>query len=241
MHPLHKAILNDLHLKVGKPVQDPVLDKYLGNPHPKFRLRAAGYRSISRAWLKSHPDLTANEFAAVLTSMFRGKTSTEKCLAGLMVNSCRAPLRAFDPAKFSGWLDHLVGWGEVDTLCTGRYPEKELLAQWAKWKKLLDKFILSKNISKRRASLVLLCSPLRRNPDPRLLKQALQSVNKLKNEREILITKAVSWVLRSASVHFKGEVKKYVTSNRDSLPAIAVRETMTKILTGTKTKKKKTT
>ncbi len=239
MHPLHKALLNDLQHKAGKSAQDPVLDKYLGNTHPKFRLRGPQLRAMSRAWLRSHQDLTPDEFAAVLTSLIRGKSSTEKCLAGLLLDMCRAPYRGFDPAKFSGWLDHLVGWAEVDTLCTGRYPEKEIPSQWTKWKKLLDKFVRSPNIQKRRASIVLLCSPLRRNPDPRLLKQALQSVNKLKHEREILITKAVSWVLRSASVHFKGEVKKYVTSNRDSLPPIAVRETMTKILTGTKTKRTK--
>jgi 3-methyladenine DNA glycosylase AlkD len=239
MHPLHKSILNDLHRRAGKPAQDPFLDNYLGNTHPKFKIRNPELRSIGRTWLKSHPDLTANEFAAVLDSLIRGNSSTEKCLAGLLLDMCRAPYRAFNPAKFSPWLNHLVGWVEVDTLCTGRYSERELPAQWAKWKKILDRFVRSKNIHKRRASVVLLCSPLCRNHDPRLLKQALQSVDKLKHEREILITKAISWVLRSAAVHFKADVKKYVTSNRDSLPSIAVRETMTKIQTGTKTKRKK--
>ena len=82
--------------------------------------------------------------------------------------------------------------------------------------------------------MVLLCSPLRQAKDERLLKMAFDNVSRLCGEKEILITKAISWVLRSAVKHHKAEVKKFVALNKDTLPKIAVRETTTVLKTGKK-------
>ena len=188
--------------------------------------------------MAANKEMPADEFVLVVKRLITGKTFTEKILAGVLVSLARPIQRSFDPAWFDRWLSHTNGWCEVDTLCTGRYPEIEVPKQWATWKKLLTKFSRNEKIEKRRASVVLLCSPLRRNPDKHLLEQALKNVDRLKAEKEVLITKAISWVLRSASVHFPREVKKYVTSNQEKLPKIAVRETLTKIETGKKTKRK---
>lgn len=66
----------------------------------------------------------------------------------------------------------------------------------------------------------------------------IANIERLKHEKEILITKAISWVLRSAVTHHEQAVKRYVLANKDTLPKIAVRETLVKIKTGTKTKRK---
>jgi 3-methyladenine DNA glycosylase AlkD len=92
----------------------------------------------------------------------------------------------------------------------------------------------SKNINKRRASMVLLCKPLTRSDDERLSKTALQMIDSLKGEKEILITKAISWTLRSMVKLHRSELSKYLNKNKTSLPAIAVRETATKLKTGRK-------
>lgn len=60
-------------------------------------------------------------------------------------------------------------------------------------------------------------------------------VERLKGERPILITKAVSWLLRSMALRHGTAVAAYLDANAASLPAIAVRETRTKLATGTKT------
>ena len=147
-------------------------------------------------------------------------------------------LRSFDPMLFDKWLAHLQGWAEVDSLCTGAYTVTEIPANLDKWKKLLVAFSKSKLIEKRRASLVLLCSPLSKVKDEKLIEIAFDNINHLKEEKEILITKAISWLLRSEVKHYKNEVQNFVTLNADSLPKIAVRETMVKLKTGKKTKSK---
>jgi 3-methyladenine DNA glycosylase AlkD len=56
----------------------------------------------------------------------------------------------------------------------------------------------------------------------------------LKGERDILITKAVSWLLRSMSARHGPAVAAYLDASAASLPAVVVRETWTKLRTGTK-------
>lgn len=240
MHPHHRELLKEIKKKAGTPVRDAFLQHYLGNPHPMYRIRSADLRKILRTWLAAHRNLTPVQLAAVVDSLVKGKTSTEKCAGGLLLDCSRKSMHGFDPRLVDRWLNQMIGWVEVDTLCTGRYPEAELPREWPRWRPVLNRLARNKNIQKRRASLVLLCSPLRHDPDPRLLRQALETVDRLAGEREVLITKAVSWVLRSAAVHHPTEVKNYITLNRAKLPTIAVRETLTKISTGKKTKRKAT-
>ena len=243
MHPQHKAILASIRKHSGKPTQHTFLDSYLGNNHPRYPINVPTLRMIARAWMippaaGKRRDMSAGEFCEILSSLIKGKSSTEKCMAGLLLDVSLPSQRKFDPEVFAGWLDHLEGWVEIDTLCTGQFATSEIPGQWKKWKPLLNQLSKSKNINKRRASLVLLCSPLRKREDKSLVGQALATIDRLKAEREIIITKAISWVLRSASIHHKDLVKKYLALNEDTLPNIAVRETMTKLRTGRKTKPK---
>jgi 3-methyladenine DNA glycosylase AlkD len=68
----------------------------------------------------------------------------------------------------------------------------------------------------------------------RLAGLAFEVIETLKPERDIIITKAVSWLLRSMVQLHQRAVAGYINENRHSLPAIAVRETKRKIATGRK-------
>jgi len=81
---------------------------------------------------------------------------------------------------------------------------------------------------------VLLTRPTRTSSDPRYRELAFEVIERLKSERPILITKAVSWLLRSMAGHHGAAVAAYLDANAASLPAIAVRETRVKLRTGTK-------
>lgn len=85
---------------------------------------------------------------------------------------------------------------------------------------------------------MLLCAPLRRTEDKKLLLVALRNCKKLAVEKHVLITKAISWVLRSGCESFPKEIDQFLKENGDKLPKIAVRETITKLRTGRKTKRK---
>jgi 3-methyladenine DNA glycosylase AlkD len=237
MNPLHKEILGQIQLQSGKPTQHTFLDSYLGNSHPRYPISIPVLRKIAKEWMKAQRELTTSKFAALLTSLNKGKSSTEKTMVGILLDYSTIHQRKFDPKLFNTWLNHVEGWAEVDSLCTGRYSDTEILSQWKIWKPLLIQFSKSKNIHKRRASLVLLCSPLRKSDEPRLSGIARQNVNHLKGEKEILITKAISWVLRSMAKHHRIELEQFMTEET-GLPAIAVRETKRVLETGRKTSRK---
>ncbi|HLZ16698.1 MAG TPA: DNA alkylation repair protein, partial [Cyclobacteriaceae bacterium] len=111
----------------------------------------------------------------------------------------------------------------------------QVLDNWAGWRKLVLQLNKSKNINKRRASLVLLCKPLTQTDDERLPKLTFALVDQLKTENEVLITKAISWILRSMVKLHRKPLRGYLKKTKTSLPAIAVRETLTKLKTGKKT------
>ena len=237
-NPHHSEILDLIRRNSGKPTQHTFLDSYLGNRHTRYPINIPTLRKIGKDWMKKHRDLSSEEFEQLLTHLIEAESSTEKTMAGILLDLSLPAQRKFHPRIFDHWLEHLEGWAEVDSVCTGTYTVSEIPTQWNVWKKLLIGFSKSKNIQKRRASIVLLCSPLRRSNNSKLADLAFENCNRLKSEKEILITKAISWVLRSAAVQHPVLVKKYLSLNKDSLPKIALRETLTKLKTGKKTKTK---
>ncbi len=114
-----------------------------------------------------------------------------------------------------------------------------MLANWSDWKRVLDSLSKSKNVHHRRASLVLLTKPMRDSADARLEGIAFANVDRLKHERDILITKAVSWILRAGITNYRRRVEAYLRDNADSLPKIAIRETKNKLRTGLKSGRQK--
>ena len=85
--------------------------------------------------------------------------------------------------------------------------------------------------------MVLLTGPVRHSVDMRLSELAFDNIGKLKNESNILITKAVSWLLRDLIKNHKVEVEKYLKQNLNSLSRIAMRETTNKLRSGKKSGK----
>ena len=239
MNKHHQEVLSIIEKKSGKATQHTFLDGYLGNSHPRYPINAPTLRTIARDWMKAHRDMTAKEFSVMLTSLAKGKSGTEKVMVGILLDNATKDQKQFDPKLFDDWLDHLVGWAEVDAVCTGKYCVTEIPDNIATWKKILTSFSKSKNINKRRASIVFLCSPLSNSDDAALANIAFDNIDRLKTEKEIIITRAISWVLRSMIKLHRKALESYLKENEKTLPSIAVRETKVKLATGTKSGKKK--
>lgn len=234
----HRQILKSIQDLSGKPTQHTFSDAYLGNEHPRYPISAPVLRKIAKVWMTENREMGPEDFAQVLTDLIHGKSATEKMMAGILLDYSTSIQRKFDPLLFDDWLEQLTGWAEIDAVCTNNYTTTEIPAQWKTWKGLLIKFSKSGNINKRRASLVFLCSPLRVIEDSRLADIALANIDRLKHEKEILITKAISWLLRSMVKHNRKLLEQYLKQNLDSLPKIAVRETLVKLKTGRKSPKR---
>lgn len=144
--------------------------------------------------------------------------------------------RAFvRPKHLDIWLEKLEGWAEIDSLCQSAFRAEDILGNWREWELYLKAFSRdARFIQKRRASLVLLNKAVEQSTDKRLAILAFNNIDNIKDERDILITKAVSWILRSLVKNHRTEVEKYLQENLDYLPKIAIRETQNKLRTGKK-------
>lgn len=235
----HDEILREIKKMSGIPTNHTSLDGYLGTTHPRYSISLPKLRAIAKAWTSDHQDLSSGQISAIVTSLMEAPSSTEKVMGGVLLDYITKEQSTFPPKHFDEWLGHLEGWAEVDALCTGKFASRAIPKDWPRWEKLINRFVKSKNVHKRRASLVLFCSPIRHTNDEAMRDLAFQNIERLSGDKSILITKAISWLLRSMIKQHKTAVKNFVEAHQDTLPAIAVRETLVTLKTGRKTKAKK--
>jgi len=239
MHKLHREILAEIERRAAETnTPSPHGSRYVGTTKPMYSIRAAVVGEMFRAFKKRHADLSQAEFVALLDSLARGKTYNEFIAVGVLLGAYPQRRAALDPRDLDRWLERAEGWAEVDVFC-GNFSADEMLDNWKTWKSMLTAFARDANIHKRRASLVLLVVPVRESDDARLAKLAFANVDKVKHEKDILITKAVSWILRELIKHHRAEVEAYLDANAGTLPKIAIRETRVKLETGRKAGKAK--
>lgn len=236
--------MNKYHLQIKQLIENearinPTMSKlplnYAGHNEKFFPLSHPQVRSLVKGWNKEHKTLDNEVLIDVLNSLYSNATSaTEKYFASFLIGENKSLRSSIRPTDVDYWLNYLNGWAQIDCLCQTNFTADELLSNWTEWESFLDKFNRSKNIRKRRASLVLLIKPMRQVYDKRFLKVAIKNIDNLKHEKEILITKAISWILREMSKNYRKEVQVYLTENKSTLPPVAVRETRRKLETGRK-------
>jgi 3-methyladenine DNA glycosylase AlkD len=236
------SIKNSTHLQILKEISQlqancPKIDwvkKYLGSNKIFHGFSTGQMVDLSKKIIKEN-NLDEEKTIELLNSLYsHGTTYTEIALAALILSRSPQTLEKFDPKNLDLWLNYTCGWAENDVLCQSNFSSEILLSNWVEWQKILKQFNKSSNINKRRASLVLFTKSLSRSDNSRLSKLAFENIENLKSEKEILITKAVSWALRALVKFHKDEVLDYLDKNKDSLPKIAYREAFTKATTGRK-------
>ena len=237
MHSEHRFLLDEIK-KAGPPRTGALEnDSYGGSGHPYYRVSVPDRRRLARAWVSAHKAMAPTEVLAVVDSLFQGESHEEKTLAALLLAYHPKARAAATTAMFDAWLGHLNGWVEVDSLCQNVFTPKEMLADWPAWSGLIGRLGRDGDINRRRAALVLLTRPVSVTDDTRFTDLAFDGIERMKAERDILITKAVSWLLRSMAGRHGALVRAYLEANLASLPAIAVRETRVKLATGVKSGK----
>jgi 3-methyladenine DNA glycosylase AlkD len=209
-------------------------DSYSGSGRPFLNVSAPERRRIIKAWLARHRTAPEAELLALADSLFEGETHEERTLGALMLQASPRARRAATPARVDRWLGQLNGWAEIDTLCASVFGPADLDADWLAWRDLIGRLAQDANINKRRAALVLLVTPTRTSDDLRFRDLGFATVGSLQGERDILITKAVSWLLRAMSPRHASQVAAYLDAHAADLPAVAVRETRAKLRTGRK-------
>lgn len=234
MHPEHARLLADLERLAPPPERRPP-PNYLGQgSHPLLGVSVPAKRDLAKAWAGPRRAAPPAEVLAVVESLFGGASYDEKTLAPLILAAHRPARLAVRPADVRRWLGGLVGWAEVDHLCQSLFPANQMLADWPGWGGMIAGLATDPAISRRRAALVLLTGPVKAFDDPRLRDLAFANLEALQGERDVLITKAVSWLLRSLAARHPAAVAAYLEAHAAALPAIALREARAKLATGRK-------
>jgi 3-methyladenine DNA glycosylase AlkD len=206
---------------------------YLGTTKTYYNLKTDTKVKVVKSYLYSQTWVD-NDLNDLLLSLSRGDSFEELSSMGLIINHFPKYRATIDSNLLFQLLDNVQGWAETDCLCQMCFTAADVLNRFDSWQDLLIRLNCDSNIHKRRASLVLLTKPTRQSPDSRLLALSLKLIDNLKTEKDILITKAVSWLLRSLTKHHPLATAQYLDQNQDSLPKIALRETRKKLLTGKK-------
>lgn len=236
IHPLHSKIILDIQKSFAQSNPKEILwvQKYLGTNKIYHGFSSQQTKDMAKKIIKEN-NFSSDETIKLLNSLYQNGTSyTEISLAATILGLSKSLLKNFDPKNLDLWLNYAHGWAEIDILCQSNFAFDILISNWQTWQKILIGFNHSSNINKRRASLVLLTKSVRQSDDSRFSKLAFVNIENLKREKEILITKAISWLLRSLVTFHQDEVLKYLELNKESLPKIAYRETLSKALTGRK-------
>jgi 3-methyladenine DNA glycosylase AlkD len=208
------------------------VQRYLGSNKPTRCIKTGDIVKLGTELAK---DVPPAELINLVNNLYSQATTFEEMhLAGVLLNQNPKLKTEVGLKKLNTWLNFTHGWAETDILCQNNWDTDIILANWPKWTKLLTKFAHHKNIHKRRASLVLLVTPVRKSSDQRLADIAFTNIELLKHEKEVLITKAVSWILRALIINHRQKVSDYLAKNKDTLPKIAIREVTNKLTTGKK-------
>lgn len=236
LHPIHQIIIKEISKikSVSTPENISFGQRYLGTNKPYHGFTTKQIVGLAKRIFKEN-NLSPDQIIELLNSLYQNGTSYTEIVLGPMILSLSSEtLKKFDPKNLDLWLNYTCGWAENDVLCQSNFTAENILNRWPDWQKWLKDFNQSSNINKRRASLVLLTKSLRQSDDFRLSKLAFSNIENLKGEKDILITKAVSWLLRSLVTFHKPELLEYLKNNQETLPKIAYRESMSKTLTGRK-------
>jgi len=208
--------------------------EHLGARRRWHGLKNGQRRQIMLDFIAEHPDMTYADWAALIDRLYRGTSYEERCAPQTLLVKFPKYRRQLPLCQLDEWLGLLEGWAEVDSTCQTIFSDRELLADWDAWRVFLKSLAADANINKRRASLVLLTAPISSSADTRILNLALQLIDRLKHEKDKLIAKAISWLLRKGIKQHRQAIAAYLDSSASTLPAIARRETRRKLLTGKK-------
>ena len=232
---LVSTVRAELHALARPSEEAAFLQHYAGTSRPVLCVPVGELRALAKSFARTlPPELAHDERTHILDALYAGDSFEERLLAGMVLHEQSAYRRQLHLDDLERWLRGLSGWAEIDSTCQSGWSNQEVLRRWQLWDAYLERFAEDAAPSLRRAGLVLLVFPLRGTDDPRLRERAFANIERLKGEKDVLITKAISWLLRTLLRHHAAEVRAYLDSQEATLPRIAVRETRKKMETGKK-------
>ncbi|MDP2469610.1 MAG: DNA alkylation repair protein [Candidatus Palauibacterales bacterium] len=196
-----------------------------------YGIRTPENRRLANKWNRAHRDAAPREVLALVESLWKAESRDERML-GLEILRLRPHVVCdLDRERFDRWRKDIDNWGVCDFLggaVLGPWAEADPAGRLS----YLEDLIGDPHLYSRRLGLV---AGVHLNRDGAAFGAwTLRQVDRLIDERDPMITKAVSWVLRQMTRHQAPEVAAYLESRGDRLAALPRREVRNKLETGRK-------
>jgi 3-methyladenine DNA glycosylase AlkD len=201
-----------------------------------YGVRVPQLREIARNWQRAHKDVTHEDLLDLVEMLWDGESQEERALGMELLVRYRHHIPDLTWGHFDRWRCKLDNWGLTDGLGSS------ILAPWlladpnARLSHLWD-LIADEDVWSRRLALVATTPINRGHTGFTIPDLTLELVDRVKEERHPMITKAVSWALREMTKSHPDQVAAYLEENRELLAAHVVREVNNKLRTGLKSGK----
>ena len=162
--------------------------------------------------------LTFDEILAMADALWRGGILEERSLAVLLISKFQRHLERRHWRHFDAYVDSLSNWADTDGLCGSVLAP--LLEREPRLVTRLKPWTRSRNRWRRRAAAVALIPAARRG---RHHESAYAICDRLADDRDDLVEKAVGWLLKEISRTQPQSVADYLLANAQILSRTTIR------------------
>lgn len=194
-------------------------------------IRTPDNRRLAREWRRAHRDVDPAVVLSLVEVLWNAESRDERALGLEILNLHPDIVRDLESARFDRWRLDIDNWGVCDFLGT------RILGPWVEAEpedrlKYLEHLVGDPHLYSRRLGLV--ASVYLNTGGTEYGEWTLSQVDRLIDERDPMITKAISWSLRQMTRHQASIVEAYVDSRADRMAALPRREVRNKLRTGRK-------
>jgi len=200
-----------------------------------YGVRVPDLRRLSSEWQRVHKGISRDDLLAMVEALWVGESYEERSMAIELLGRNKRIISDLTWDHFDRWRHLVDNWGLDDGLATsifGPWVAADLPGRLS----YLPALVGDPVVWSRRLGLVATV-PLNRSASTAQPDLTFMLIDRLKAERHLMITKAVSWALRTLIKLYPDRVAAYLDDNQDVLPSHAVREVRNKLETGLKSGK----
>lgn len=201
-----------------------------------YGVRVPRLREAARAWHRAHKGIAREEWIAMVEALWAGESREERLLAVHFSQRYGSWIPTLTWTHFDRWRRRLDNWEVTDGLAVWVLGPWIVAHPAARLGHLLE-LIGDEDVWSRRLALVATVPLNRGRAGSAIPDLTLDLVERVKEERQPMITKAVSWALRGMIEADSERVAGYVEENRETLAAHVLREVDSKLRTGLKSGK----
>lgn len=194
--------------------------RFFKEPARTVGLRTAEVRRLASEAAREYrgAGLEIDELIEIAEALWKTGIVEARALAVLILTKFHRRLERRHWRTFDGWIDSLANWAETDCLCADLLPQ--LLEAEPQFVDRLSTWTRSRNRWRRRAAAVILVRHARRGEHH---DAAFAICDRLAEDRDDMVEKAVGWLLKEASRTQPQRVTDYLLDNIDRLSRTTVR------------------